>query len=210
MGSTASYDARFINSLSDGDSVSSWLDLTSSNNVASNVGSNRPIFKTSQFGGQPAIQFNSSSSQKLNLTTSVAINSTSESLLVTKKTGNFLIGLSNNSGLVRGYNFFDYSDNIVYITSSSLGEGCYFSNNGSLNSIWLLGPNSVFRLNGISKSSTSLGGFSRENATVIGARDNEFSDGLISLISYFPSPLTPSIRLRLEKSSAFAFKIACS
>lgn len=210
LGATAAYDARFISGLSDGDSISTWNDLTNSANNATNTGSARPLFKTNQFNGQPAVEFSATSSQKLLLTSSISIGTNSESFLITKKTGSFLIGLCTNNAASRGYNFNDYNDANIYVTNSVNGAGCYSANNGNNNSLWTVGPNNVIRLNGAARSLTSLGTLSGFSATQIGARGSEFSTGLIGMMYYFPSALTSSQRSLMERCLALSFKIACS
>lgn len=210
LGATAAYDARFIAGLSNGDSISAWNDLTNSANNATNIGSARPLFKTNQFNGQPAVEFSATSSQKLLLTSNISIGTNSESFLITKKTGSFLIGLCTNVAASRGYNFNDYNNSFVYATNSSNGAGCYATNNGSNNSLWTVGLNNLIRLNGVARSVTSLGTSVSYSATQIGARGSEFSSGLIGMMYYFPSALTSSQRSLMERCLALSFKITCS
>lgn len=209
-GFTAVFDARFLD-LTNNSSVSTWLDRSGSDNNATNSGSARPVFKTNQINGQPSVEFTTSGASKLLLTSSISVSATSESLIVSKKSGNYMIGLCNSSFFSRGYNFLDYNDGNVYATNSTNGAGGYCANNGTTASIWYIGLNQIAYLNGAALSVTALGAVgSSFSANNMGSRSTEYSDGVLGLVCYCPTALTNALRKRLQQSAAFAFKIACS
>jgi len=209
LGATAVYDARFL-ALNNNDAVSTWTDRSASANNATQTGSERPVFKTDQINGQPGVAFTSAGQSWLALTSAIAVANGSETLLAQKRTSpGGVIALStevaDNAGVIIAHMFTTNFD--CYGAS---GVGCTSQNHNITDPvIWLASPNNRIQLNGVAQSVSSASGVGY-NATRIGRRLSQYSNGQIGLIAYFGSGLTAASRKRAQHHAAFSYKIACS
>lgn len=208
MGASAVYDARFL-ALADSDAVSSWTDRSASGNNATQTGSERPTFKANEFNGQPGIQFTSAGQSSLVLTNSINVANTSETLLVSKKTAlSSIIALSTDTSVSDGAIVTDFFYNQFYIIGTS-GAGVFANTSSASPAVWMASPDNRILLNGVAQSVSGVN-VSGANATRIGRRVSQYSNGHLGLVAYFGSALTAASRKRAQHAAAYSFKIACS
>lgn len=209
MGATAVYDARFL-ALADSDPVSSWTDRSASANNATQSGAERPTFKVNQFNGQPGIEFTSAGQSSLILTSGINVANTSETLIVSKKTANnSIIALSTDTSINDGAIVTDFYFTDQFYVIGTSGAGVFANTSSASPAVWMVSPDNRIQLNGVAQSTSTIN-VAGSNATRIGRRVNQFSNGHLGLISYFGTALTAASRKRVQHAAAYSFKIACS
>lgn len=210
-GASLVLDARRVTGLSDGDPVSTWSDVSGNSRHGTNSLTARPTYKTKIQGGQPVIRFDGSNDY-LNVASPFTFAPTAFSLMVYKRlTAGHLMSPLCGSTNQTGYPIFEYSNNTLYVTSTTAT-----ALSGGIGAAWRVsetsaGPGTALavRMNG---AAITLGGHgypsSPNNMTVIGARlPSEFSNGDIAVITIIRSALTEPLKRRLAHSAAFAFKV---
>ena len=226
-------DSRRIYGLSDGSSVSQWNDASRSGaNATQSTSTIRPIYKVSIQGGQPVVRFNVTNNYLASTVTSafgfifcvanISSNTQEYAGLLTART-------SPNSTLVTAS-----SSNVVLTTMNGTAPNPSQKITGvtggspSVSSVYdkgVSGSTTNFEdfLNGLTitnpfvLSVTSTLGLSGTNNFTIG-RDTyqgaqaprALASGDIMVISLLPQSISSSLRKRIEHSSSFSFKIACS
>ncbi len=227
-------DSRRIYGLSDGNAVAQWDDASrSAANATQSTSSLRPIYKVAIQGGQPVVRFNVANNFLSATVTSgfgfifcvanIASNLQDYAGLITART-------SPNSALVPAS-----SNNVVLTTMNGSATNQSTKLTGATNAT----PPSISTVfdKGVSGSAanfedfntgltitnpfvlsvTSAAGLTGTNNFTVG-RDTyqgftpprALASGDILVIALLPQNIGSSLRKRIEHSSSFAFKIACS
>lgn len=204
-------DSRRISGLVDGDPVSTWSDASGNSRDGTNTLTARPTYKTAIQGGQPVVRFDGSNDY-LSVASPFTFTADAFSLMVYKRTstGTLMSPLCGSTSST-SYPVFEYSNNTLYITSTTAQ-----ALSGGIGAAWRVtettaGPTTSLsiKMNG---STVTLGGFSYpsslHNMSVVGARlPSEFSNGDIALITVIRLSISSSLKRRLAQAAAFSFKI---
>lgn len=216
-GAIVALDARRIEGLSNNDPVSTWSDVSRSANNATSSLTSRPLYKTGQSGGNPALNFDGSN-DFMTLASSIMGTGTRTVLSVTKKvSGAKMVCLAPSSGTAGSYSCFDFTDSQLYITDPLYYKA---SSGGNLTAHSVVierisgglqnGTSDLF-VNGEQKSlGAALSNLGTDEFKWIGRRNTDYSSGDISLIVGFSLSVSDPVLKRIQRSAAFSFKIACA
>jgi hypothetical protein len=234
-----SFDSRFITGLSDGSAVSSWSDLSANGrNVSQATVANQPIYKTAIQGGNPVVRFDgtndemetaatfSSTSQITAVFVAKADNWTVPGAYRCIGGHGYVAATSANSGVAFGYlplnafldwqagdflalgNGYDTGRNPRAIGPASSGSDFRVMSVVFWTSLSRAYQNGV-RVSTRVETTASINSFTRSFKLAVG-NAGEVWKGDIAAFLYFGSNLGDPMRVRLERSNALAFKIACS
>jgi hypothetical protein len=194
-----------IGGLSDGDPISTWEDFSTSNNDATQSGSNRPTYQTNEIDGKPVVRFDGSDDY-FDLTSSItSINSTV--FFVYKKNGTFgtqFVTLT-SSATANEYTWLDFSDGNAYIVPGSPNANYWFAP-GNKSSYTLISQtadatSTLVWINGVSESLSTGGiGTSSFGFDELGRRQTggNYANGDLVEVIYYDHVLTTTGRTTVE------------
>lgn len=212
-GASFHYDARWLN-LTDGTGVSTWTDISGSNNASQVTSTNQPTFKTNIINGNPVVRFDGTN-DFMSMTSGTDIAGESVNIVLVKKSGAQLpIAINKTAGLPY-VNF--YVDSLTTVFSCA-GNNRYYQAVVSLASFAIVtsytDSSSTYQIykDGSSVSTTNFAFTFSGNMTHIGARDSgpDWANGDMAVILHIKGSLATSLRKRYEHSVGFSYKTACS
>jgi hypothetical protein len=237
--SACAFDARFLSGFSDGNTVETWTDLSGNARDASqSTAANRPTYKTAIQGGNPILRFDGSNDTMT--TAAFDSPSELTAVIVAKANSwtdpspsrclaahGYVAATAATSGISLGF-----------VSSGPFADWqkgdflCWGDGYQSTQNPRAIGPSasgSDFRVisvvfwstrsrayqNGVSVSTRvettgTIDTFSRAFQIGIGDDPVQIWLGDIAAILYFRSNTGDALRVRLERSNALSFKIACS
>ena len=228
-GANLVYDSRRVYGLSDNDPVSTWPDISRNAYDATATSTARPLYRTGNQGGNPALRFDGVNDQMV-----------------------IPVGPAANTGaghevqvVIKQISFTTQYPTIVDLKSNvSSNWVLFFSNNSVYNWIGFGGPNNWSRLrwntaadtncnilnvnyngngsttggnfkivfNGLERTLSASGEYGPNTSDAgIGAEQNNFwNNADFYQIALINSSASDSLRKRLNHAAAFSFKIACN
>ena len=227
-------DSRRIYGLSDGNAVAQWDDASrSAANATQSTTSIRPVYKVAIQGGQPVVRFNVTDNYLATTVTSgfgfvfcvanissntqeyagvLTARTSPNSNLVSASSGNALVTTMNGSAPNPSTKLTGATNTTSPSISSVYDKGVSGSTTNFEDFLTGLTITNPFILSVTSSADvTGTNNFTIGRDTYQGAQvPRALSSGDIMVISLLPQSITSSIRKRVEHSSAFSFKIACS
>jgi hypothetical protein len=214
-GATLALDSRFISGIANGGTVASWTDRSANANHATQSSETlKPAFQTGGQGGNPFLRFDNSNDELL-INDPGAIKSAVCVVrpITINNSERCILRLGNNGTGTNLYADFGASKWGTYVTPSArIADETLSTTVASLLTIQRTSTNNILRRDGVTKydsagSNPVDGGYNSIGRTHgYGQQYN----GDVGLVALFSTNLTNSLRARLERSLALAFKISCS
>lgn len=207
--------ADSITGLANTDPVSTWPDKSGNGNDATQSGSNRPTFKTSDLNGKPVVDFVYANSQYFVLTTPIPVTTDLTFFFVYKKTASSTLSpIAGATVDANGYpSLYEWSDNYSYFGFNGNNVRYALTNlNGSygyitlqsesgLDSVWRNGVNITVNTVAVATSTVSLQHIGRIGST------GQYSQGQIAEIIIYDRKLTTVERQQVESYIATKYAL---
>jgi len=232
------FDSRFLSGFSDGNAVDTWTDLSSNaRNASQSTAANRPAYKTAIQGGNPIVRFDGSNDI---LTTSTFASATQATAIIVASASNWSSPGAYRHSFVHGYGVPDLNTTGSTFAVQTGGTFAYwltgdivsFGNGYNTTAPRTAGAaasGSDFRIissvlwsslarvysNGARISTrtevtSSIGSFTRSAGIGAALNPAEYWNGDIAAVIFYTSNIGDAMRVRLERTQALCFKIACS
>ncbi len=210
------YDSRYI-TFANGAEVDTWTSRTGSNSATQATSANRPLYRTNEINGNPAVEFDGSNDRLV--TSSVATSSTSYTIYLfirNDSTSGIRVYLHNGDSASNGYGFTRTDTGLRSVLTGGRG----FNTFGATTTTWQLwtasqtsGTAPSAWVNGTSQTVSATSPLTVGTPTgsvMIGSDGSNPTDGMIASVIIFGSNLSASLRRRVEQSVAISFKHAIS
>jgi hypothetical protein len=235
---SCAFDARFLSGFADGAAVDTWTDISSNaRNATQSTAANRPLYKTGIQASNPVVRFDGTND---NLQTGTFASSTGVTAIMVAKAAAwnpvsaYRMIASHGSGIAPGGTtgiilcVLAQSSAADWLQNDYLGWGKGFDTASpprtigpaSSGSDWRiisikLGSSSGLFANGVRASTrVQLTGtpasITRAFSVGSSVAPGDYWDGDIGCVIYYNTFLGDPMRVRLERSNALSFKIACS
>lgn len=234
------FDSRFLSGFSDGSEVDTWTDLSSNGrNATQSTSANRPIYKTGIQGGNPVVRFDGSDDilstatfanpSQVSAIIVAKANSWSLSSGVARPVANHGLSSANSDTIGISFCILAPVTAVDWLVGDALGWGSGYLSTSNPRAIGPSASGSDFRIvstvywsslarmymNGVRTSTRkeatgTIASFTKSFDIGRTPGTSDAWNGDVAAIIYYTSDIGQPMRVRIERSNALAFKIACS